>query len=168
MIPVLYILTVASSASQSTLSKLCGERGADPFRFNFYKAGAAFVMFLCAFLITERGIHTESLFYGIIYGACTALSMYCGYKALCIGPLSLTSMLATFSLIIPCIYGATVLNEKVSVFAAIGYVLLASALVSLNIKEKKDDKKPSLKWAICIAATILSNGVASVIQKVPL
>ena len=165
MIPVLYILTVASSASQSTLSKLCGKRGADPFRFNFYKAGAAFVMFLCAFLITERGIHTESLFYGIIYGACTALSMYCGYKALCIGPLSLTSMLATFSLIIPCIYGATVLNEKVSVFAAIGYVLLAAALVSLNIKEKKDDKKPSLKWAICIAATILSNGVASVIQK---
>lgn len=165
MTPILYIAIVACSASQSALSKLCGKRGSDPFRFNFYKATFALALFFAAFLITERTIHTESLIYGAVYGATLAISMHCGYTALRIGPLSLTSMLATFSLIIPCLYGAIFLKETVSTPKALGFVFLALALIFLNIKEKKDDRKPSLKWAVCITLTIVANGVGSVLQK---
>ena len=164
MVPILYFAVVACSASQSALSKLGGKRGAEPFRFNVYKAGFAFLLFICAFLITERTLHAPTILYGALYGACITVSMHCGYMALSIGPMSLTSMLATFSLIIPCVYGAVFLNETITAFAWLGFVFLVGALVCLNIKEKKDTKKPSFKWAIYISLTILVNGISSVIQ----
>lgn len=165
MIPLLYILVVACSATQSTLSKLGGRYGANPFRFNFYKATFAFLLFIAAFCITERTLHVPSLLYGAAYGACLTVSMHCGYTALCIGPLSLTSMLATFSLIIPCVYGVAFLNEPLGITTCFGFVFLALALVCLNLKEKKDTAKPSLKWAVCITLTVIVNGISSVIQK---
>ena len=73
-------------------------------------------------------------------------------------------MLATFSLIIPCVYGAVFLSETITVFAWFGFAFLVGALICLNIKEKKDTKKPSLQWAIYISLTIIVNGISSVIQ----
>ena len=165
MIPILYILAVTTMSAQSALSKQGGRLKADPFRFNFYKAAFALLLFLTAFLISERTLHAPTIIYGALYGVCITVSMYCGYRALCIGPLSLTSMLATFSLIVPCIYGAVFLHEAISLLAGLGFVCLVISLVCLNIKDKKDDKKPSLEWAVCIIATILMNGISSVIQK---
>ncbi|MBR2432844.1 MAG: hypothetical protein IKB23_08005, partial [Clostridia bacterium] len=76
MVPILYLAVVACSASQSALSKLGGKRGAEPFRFNFYKAGFAFLLFICAFLITERTLHAPTILYGALYGACITVSMH--------------------------------------------------------------------------------------------
>lgn len=165
MIPFLYVLAVGTMSAQSALSKYGGKLNADTFRFNFYKAVFAFTLFFSAFLISERTLHTETLVYGALYGTCITLSMHCGYRALCIGPMSLTSMLATFSLIVPCIYGAVFLHESISTLAILGFVCFAAALVCLNIKEKKEDKKLSPEWAICVILTILANGISSVIQK---
>ena len=160
---LLYAAVIFCSASQSALSKLGGKRGTDPFRFNFYKASFAFLLFFCAFLITEHTLHTPTIIYGVIYGALLSVSMHCGYVALSIGPMSLTSMLATFSLIIPCLYGAICLEEQITVFSWFGFLFLLAALIFLNIKEKKDDKKPSVAWAISITLTIMANGFASVL-----
>ena len=163
---ILYAAVILCSASQSALSKLGGKRGTEPFRFNLFKAGAAFLIFFTAFLISERTLHAPTLLYGSIYGVCSIFAMHCGYMALSIGPMSLTSMLATFSLIIPCVFGAVFLNEEITLFSWLGFFFLLLALIFLNIKEKKDDKKPSLAWAIYISLTIISNGIASVMLTV--
>lgn len=162
MTALLYLLNVGCAATQSTLGKVYAQKGGAAASFNRNKAAAALVVFLTVGLIQGMTWHTPTVWYGVAYGAFLCLSMYAGFVALAIGPMAFTSIIASFSLIIPFICGVTVLREPLTLYGGIGMVLLLLSIVLLNLKK---NKQVSLKWLFYALLTMVANGVCSLIQK---
>lgn len=101
-----------------------------------------------------------AILFAISYGGATVGSIY----AIKYGPLSLTSLLTSSSLIVPTFYGIAVLGEETGAFLYIGLILLLAALVLVNL-EGKNDKKITLKWVLFIIMAFIGNGVCSIVQK---
>ena len=106
--------------------------------------------------------------YGAFYGLSLCISLYSGYKALCLGPMALTSMLVSFSIVIPLIWSVSVGNETVSALKAIALVFLFVSMITVNAdKFKHGTKTPANypKWIAFVLLTFATNGVCSVLQK---
>lgn len=136
MIPLLYVSYVLCFSSQSAITKHGGKMGAEPFSFNLFKAIGATAAFLLLLLLFDRQIHIQTLFYGAVYGIFVTVSMYTGLMGLATGPMALTSMIASFSLIIPTAYGIIVLDEKIGAFGMIGLSLLFISMVLFAARRK--------------------------------
>ena len=165
MIIVIYIAIVALSCVQSASVKLYNKNNGSSAVFNFLKTVAALVIFV---LMALKGfeLHIPTVYYSVGFSLFLSVSMYCGYKALCLGPMSITSLLVSFSLVIPSIYGIAFCDEEMTFVKVIGFVLLFTALVLFNIKKTEEDRKTSGKWLFYVAMTFLTNGGCSVIQKI--
>ena len=127
MSAVLYVLIVLASVSQSWAGKAYNKKGGASYLFNALKAGSALIMFgiMSAYGFTFRW---ETLVFGAFYGASLSLSMYSGYRALVLGPMSLTSMLVSLSVIVPVVWGVSVRGEELNAFKYAAFLFLVLAL----------------------------------------
>ncbi len=173
---LVYLAIIILSVTQSASTKLFNRRSSNSTVFNATKAMSSFVIFafMAAFGFT---LHLSTVIFGIAYGICMCLSMYSGYKALCLGPMALTSMLVSFSIIIPLIWGLTVGNESLNLIRSVALLLLLAAIILTNsdkIFKKRtvnnEDGNPSRKssyglWLFFVFSTFLCNGISSILQK---
>ena len=131
-------------------------------------SAASCVAAVLVFLITSGGklnFSAEFLPYSLLFALSYSVTIVTGMLAIMCGPLSLTCLVTSFSLIIPTVYGIIVLQEPVSTNLFIGLALLAVALVLINLEEK-GEKKITLKWAIYVILAFVGNGMCSTVQKV--
>ena len=163
MTALLYLLNVVGSAGQSTCSKYYASKGGSVNLYNINKAGAALVVFLIVGLCRGISFHVPTILWGFGYGACICVGSFAGFTALSLGPMALTSMIASFSLAIPLAVGITLWGETLSVWGILGLALLVCSIVLLNFK--KIDDRLSLKWTFFTLLTFFVTGVASVFQK---
>ena len=120
--------------------------------FNAFKTGTAFLVFLIFCLIRGVTLHIPSAIYAAIYALFLVTSTFCGYMALAIGSMALSSLIASYSVVIPVIYGFTVLGEELYPIRLIGLALL---LISLFIFTKRDNSKKTGKlWALFIGIAV--------------
>ena len=159
----LYFLNVACSAGQSTLSKQYASSGGNANVYNINKTLVGLLVFLVVGLYSGLTFHVPTVLLGMGYGAAFSVSNYAGFTALSMGPMALTSIIASFSLVIPFLVGITVWGESLSVLGILGIGLLFSSIVLLNYKKSND--QISLKWLFYTFLTFLSNGICSLIQK---
>ena len=167
MIFLFYFLILFCSATQVSATKLYNKCSDNSAVFNAIKSASALVLFALMAVIGFR-FHLPTVLFGLGYGACLCLSMHAGYKALCLGPMALTSMLASFSIVIPLLFGIAVWNEKINLMKGIALVLLVFAILMTNADKLKKGGKAEghyALWLIFIALTFLCNGFGSVIQK---
>ena len=127
--------------------------------FNGIKTFSALVLF-GVMSIWKFNYNADAIIYGGLYGICLCMSMYCGYKALSLGPLSLTSLIVAFSVVFPLLYGIVFCDEKLIVVRCMGFIFLALAIVAANVSGgASDDTRKinnlSSKWKI------LANAVAN-------
>ena len=162
MIPILYALNVVCSAGQSALGKQYAKRGGESLPFNINKAVIGTILFLTLGLINGFSWHMPTMLFGIGYGVSLCISMHTGFKALSIGPMALTSIIASFSLIIPFLFGIILLNESLTLLKIFVNILLLFSIFLINIKK---ENRFSAKWLFYALTTLLSNGICSVIQK---
>lgn len=133
--------------------------------FVFTALSSAFAVVF--FVVTSGGLKftdeffVHSVWFSVSYSASVLFSLL----AIKIGPLSLSALINSCSLVIPTFYGIFVLGEPVNRFLVAGIVLLLVSLVLINL-EKKGERKISLKWIICIFLSFLGNGICSTVQKV--
>lgn len=163
MTVLFYILNVACSAGQSTLSKQYASRGGNANVYNISKSLIGLLSFLVVGLCTGIRFHLPTMLLGIGYGAFFSVSNYAGFTALSLGPMALTSIIASFSLIIPFLVGITLWGETLTVWGTLGIVLLVSSILMLNYRKSND--RLSLKWTVFTLLTFASNGICSLIQK---
>ncbi len=105
--------------------------------------------------------------YAIIFGLGYGSAVLCSILAISCGSLSLTSLITSYSLIIPTLYGMFFLNEEISLFLIVGLLLLMASLFLINfVKGNKRDKKVTLKWFLYVTAAFFGNGICSAAQKV--
>lgn len=169
-IAILYVLAVVFSSAQSAATKLSGEKGGNPFAFNAVKTTSALV-FMLIFSLFSVSFHLPTLLYGFGYGAMLIISMYAGYRALVLGPMALTSMIVSYSVVLPLVYGAVFNKEPIGTLKIIGFLFLAVSLFLVS-KSKSTGKttdstqKLSAKWVVFIILTFVPNGVCSILQNI--
>ena len=114
----------------------------------------------------------EILPYAIGFAVAFCSATVFGFWAILTGPLSLTSLATSYSLLIPTFWGIIFDGDETSVWLYLGLVLLAASLVFINLKDKKKDveakaapeAKITLKWAIFVLIALITNGACSTIQ----
>jgi drug/metabolite transporter (DMT)-like permease len=167
MVIAIYLCVILSSVTQSAGAKLFNRHSSDAMLFNAVKALSALLLFalMAAFGFT---LHLPTVLYGALYGVSLSLSMFAGYKALCLGPMALTSMLCSFSVILPLIWGLAVWNEKLKPLQIAALFLLFCAIVLINVGKRaqpKEEKTNHKLWLLFVGATFLCNGLCSILQK---
>ncbi len=159
-----FTLIIAFSLVQSVSAKAYHKRSSNAALFNVLKSVAA-LLCMIGFGLFGFQFHMPTLIYGMVFGLLLAISMYVGYRALCFGPLSFTSLISSFSIVIPILYGIFFCHEDVTLWKALGLILVAGA-ICLSVKRNKEDTTYQYKkWALYVAITFLSNGLCSVVQK---
>lgn len=134
-----------------------------------FPAILSIVVFLFYFVYNKFHIdfHLQTLYYAIAFGILYALIFLFQIKSFENGSLSITSLIISYSLILPTLFGIIFQNEKGSVFFYIGLVLLFVSLFLSNYKKEEktaENKKRMVKWIIFISITFLANGAVSIIQ----
>ncbi|MBQ8440741.1 MAG: EamA family transporter [Clostridia bacterium] len=169
MVLIVYLLIVLASVTQSATTKLFNRQSPHSTVFNAVKACTALLFFalIAAFGFT---FHLPTLWFGLGYGSCLCLSMYAGFKALCLGPMALTSMLVSFSVFLPVVWGVTVGNEGLKPIQGIALLLLLLALFLTNADRlKSHDRQGTVTnygvWLLFVGITFLCNGICSILQK---
>ncbi len=167
MVIAVYILIIIASVTQSATTKLFNRNCSHSAVFNAMKSCAALVMFalIAAFGFT---FHLPTVLFGVLYGACLCISMYAGYQALCRGPMALTSMMVSFSVMIPLIWGITVGNETLKKIQYLALVLLFLAIILTNMDKVKATKNAQTNygsWLLFVGITFGCNGICSILQK---
>ncbi len=166
---MIWILTAlfsgVCSVGQSTVTKIAATKNANHsiFHFNTYKVGAALLMFGCIFVF-GFDLHIPTVLYSFIYGLALFFSSLFGYLALKNGSMALTSLIVSYSVIIPCLFGVIVLHEEITVLQIFGIFLLLLSMLLINKKSEHTVSKRL--WFIYVSITFICNGVCSVIQKV--
>lgn len=162
MTSLLYLLNIFCSSGQSALGKQYAKNGGNSTVFNINKSIAGIIVFIIWGLIQGFSFHFPTVLFGIGYGISLCISMHTGFKALSLGPMALTSIVASFSLLIPFFFGICFWNEPLTFYSVCGIVVLLFSIMLIN--EKKVGSI-SFKWSLYAAATLITNGICSIIQK---
>lgn len=106
---------------------------------------------------------SELLPYAISFAVSYAANTIFSVLAVSCGSLSLTTLLCSYSLMMPIAYGLLFLQEPISVGLVPGLVLLAVSLLLINKSESDTSINP--KWALFTVLALLGNGMCCIIQK---
>ena len=172
------LLIVIGISAQSVIKKGYNNKSEGKGVFTF---SSVTVLTACIFFVIKSGFNLpfgwEMLPYALGFAISYCLSAVFGFLAIKEGPLSLTSLVTSYSLIIPTFYGLIFLDESASVWFWIGLALLCISLFLINSgkkpsaeeEEKKEEGEPvkiTLLWAIFALVSFVGNGACSTIQTV--
>ena len=163
---VIYLISVIFGISGQNISKKIysektGGNGVYTFSMLSCLSAAIFFILTASDFLWNAALIPHALFFAIPYGTATIFNIL----ALRCGPLSLTALISSFSLMIPTFFGLIFLKDPVSFGLYPGLALLAVSLFLIN-KKGGDTKGVSLKWLICVLFAFLGNGLCSVAQTV--
>ena len=161
------MLAVFSSmcrVGQSAFTKAASAKGqnASSMGFNTMKVGIGFAFFAIISFYNMQN-HLPTLLFALCYGIALFFSTLFGYKALMNGSMALTSLLVSYSVIIPVLFGVVFLHETVGITQIFGFLLLLISMYMLN--KKTAAVQTSGSWFIFVAITFICNGICSVVQK---
>lgn len=132
-----------------------------------YTYGALRIFFaLLFFIFTTRNItfSYSILPYSIAFAAVYVTATVTSVLALKLGSLAITSLIMSYSLIIPTVYGLIFNNEPLSFTKGIGIIFLLVSLFLIRGESDSKDSKFSVKWLIYIILAFFTNGLCSVVQ----
>ena len=156
----IYICNLLQQVTSKDFNKKTGNRGVYAWSMALSLAAAAF------FILTSGGKFDFSLklgLYSLGFASAYSLAVTCHVLALQYGSISLTTLIISYSLIIPTMYGMTFLDETPGGFLVIGLALLAVSLFFINFK--KADSAVNGKWLFFSLLTFAGNGMCSTVQK---
>ena len=108
----------------------------------------------------------EAFLYSVLFAVSYGAATLCSFLAIANGPLSLSSLMLSYSTALPAVYGVAFLDEKLKTHMVIGLVLLCVSLFFVNYEKSSEKKTITLKWAVFAFAAFFGNGACSIVQKV--
>ena len=160
---LLVILTLCSTVhnvARKAYNQSCPDKGTYTFTTLIALTAALF------FLVSSGGnlsfpmsLLPWSAGFGIGYG----LTIFFSILAVNCGSLALTSLVVSYSLILPTLFGIFFFHEPVTVLFVIGMLLLMLSLFMINMSS--GSVQISLKWCIYVLISFLANGACSIVQS---
>ena len=160
----LYLIIIITCVSGQNITKKMYTKKANGNGAYLFSACTAFFSMLF-FIVTSKEFRWDSRIipYSIAFALSFAVSNLFGVLAIGAGPLSLSSLMISYSLMIPTFYGIFFLKEPISIFFLTGLCLL---VISLFLVNKKNDKSPiTFKWMLFVFLSFAGNGLCSTFQK---
>ena len=120
-------------------------------------------------LLLWGGFGTASLFtiwFGVLFGAVTAIQTIANVSAINCGPMSYTSIFISFSVLISALSGVLIFGEdSLEIIQIVGIALMLVSIV-LSANGKSDGKRINLKWFILSFIAFLLTGAIGIMQKI--
>ncbi|MBR2335401.1 MAG: DMT family transporter [Clostridia bacterium] len=109
---------------------------------------------------------TFTLLLGILFGTVTAIQSIANISAVSCGPMSYTTIITSFSVLISALSGMLFFGEdKLEIIQIIGVVLMLTS-IALSAKGKGEDEKVNFKWLILAFTAFLLTGAIGIMQKI--
>ena len=157
MISLLLIFSIIAQVAQQVCRKEYNKITTDgPLGFSLVGVVTTFIYFV----LMSRG-KTSLPDGSLLYTSAYVFTIF----AIKHGPLSLTSLLISCSVVVPLIYGVTALGEPLTVALLSGIILLFASITFVSEPWKKENAVITPKWVFYITLTFLSNGICVTIQK---
>ena len=124
---------------------------------------------VCAIILTffegfTLDVSTFTWLTAIGFGIVTTTTTIFHLMALSTGPLSLTTVIMSFSMVINALSGAVFWNEKLSFLKIVGIILMFLCFV-LTVKTNSSDSLVSVKWSVFAVLCSISNAAIGLLQK---
>lgn len=152
---------VYQNIAKKDFSKKTGGKGC--FLFSAVSAFSALLFF--AFSGGELSFNIQIVPYSLCFGIAYMTSVVFVTIAIAIGSVSLTSLITSYSLLIPSLYGLIFLNEPIGKGLIPGLLFLAFSLFLINQKDDSKGVSVSFKWITAVFLTFVGNGMCSTVQK---
>lgn len=132
------------------------------------------LFFALFFLVTDTGgfyVPKGMLPLALINSLLYAAGFYFLFLAFRIGPFGLSRLINGFSLLFTVFYGIFFLHERTTVLTYIGLLLIAAAMVLINLKGKPREGEPaeegrvSFKWLVFVLISLFSNGFIGILAR---
>ena len=173
---ILLILITAVCSSMQDISKKCCSCVGDDKKMGIYTyyfvsvlvTMAVFVVNLNGEIFFEPGMILYTVGFAMCYFTATLFAL----KVIEVGHLSLTSLIVSYSLLIPSLYGLVFLHEGINAIKIVGLIMLLISLFCA--KSAKNDKNSDVKkrnvsinkkWYVYVALAFVGNGLCSTLQK---
>ncbi len=162
---LLLIAAITAGTLQTIATKQYNEKNKRP---NYLLYTAVSGLFAMGFFWIAAGFRLQlsmefvpySIGFAVAYGSC----MISLNAAIATGPLSITSLMNSCSLIIPTMYGILFLKEPMKSTSYAGILFLLLAIFLVNVKKEKESRV-SLRWGIAVVTLFVANGMCSTVQK---
>jgi multidrug transporter EmrE-like cation transporter len=166
MLNILYltgaVVTIAAQAiAKKAYNVKLGAKGAYTFNAVSVLAAALFFLFSSGF---KLDFTMETFYYSLAFSVGYGMAIIGIFLAILHGSLSLTSLVTSYSLIIPTFWGIIFYNEKMTLPLGIGLVLLCISIFLLN--SKKGDGRITLAWVFFALLIFFGNGACATVQLV--
>ena len=124
---------------------------------------------VCAIILTFFGGFTLDISWftwltAIGFGIVTTTTTIFHLLALSTGPLSLTTVILSFSMVINALSGAVFWNEKLSFLKIFGIILMFLCFI-LTVRTNSSDSLVSIKWFVFAVLCSVSNAAIGLLQK---
>lgn len=162
LLSVSMLSVVLQNGLFNTVSKRKLKDRFDIFNYNSWLYLICFVLF--AVLAIGTKISVYSVLMGLLFGIVTMLSNFYKLTALSKGPMHITVLVTTSSMIIPAMSGAIMFGESFSVGKALA-VLLLIFFIYISLKKDKNSEL-NKQWVIYCILAFIFQGVIGIIQKI--
>ncbi len=171
-IQALCMITIVITCSiQNIFKKAYSTRpnSSSPYIFSALAVLSAWSVFFARALITgslnfDIQILLQILPYAVAFALTYCTASIFNLIAIQCGSLALSSLIVSYSIIIPTLYGLIFDGDSANVVFYFGLAFLAASMLFIN--KTTADSKITFKWLVCIALTFFGNGICSTVQPV--
>lgn len=161
------LISVILALTFGNISKAAYSRkkAASPFLFTALAALFSEIFFLCYNKFQFRP-DRHTLIMSTVFAACYLTCNVTALLAMGRGSISISSMISSFSLLLPTLFGIVYWNEAAKPAFWVGIVLFCVSIVLVNINTTKSGEKvkPDFLWIIFVTIMFLGNGGCSIFQ----
>ncbi len=160
---IFLIIAILAVTFQSPFAKIYNIKTGNRCAYLYTALMSFFAMLFFLFTSKDLNFNKEIFIYSFVfalsYGSATAANLL----ALRLGSMALTTLIVSFSLMIPTGYGLIFLNEESSLWLYLGLLFLVISLFLVHYQ--KGENKISWKWIIFVLIAFLGNGMCSTVQR---
>ena len=167
--PYFYLsVSVLMSASSSVFGKFFGRKNVGvkdaSILYNCLQLTSVFV-FWCVLYLFDFSFDVRVLPYSLLFATCFTVCNIGIITALRNGPMTLTSLFNSLSLIVTTVWGFVFWDDEVTMKVLLGLVLVVVSIFLCLYTGKKEEKKISLKWIIFTLMAFFGNAGCSIVQR---
>ena len=130
------------------------------------------LVFIIAFFVlggAQKGISFNKFWLLVLLVILFVLCYFFTVLALKEGPMSISSLIFAFALLIPAVYGIIFQHNTVGLFFYIGLVLFILCIIFINLEPKNNAEKKTkitFKWLVYVLIAAITDGLASIIISI--